>query len=281
VIVLGCYHIQHAAERQQAIIKACAGARLSPPDFSYPSFIGATAEAIIQARGGAKVVIVADISDLEMPARHQGYAEVEWREGWLAHLEAHGIAFHPVGDLTVLRAHLVQTTRASVIRAYKQALSDLEAMMRRELSTRRRVEEDGDRGYVCGRPPYGYCVEAGRFKVHDQQREAVKLIFKEVRRGSTMASILSQLHEKFSEGGLKKRKVQFWDRVKIRRILKHARIYCLGEYASTSGHTVVLPELSFLPKEWVGTGTRDKPEGAVPSVSGGGTLVTAPNRRTS
>lgn len=115
-------------------------------------------------------------------------------------------------------------------------------------------------GYVCGRPPYGYRVVDGEFAIDPAQKEAVVFIFQSVSADEPLNQIVSELKQHFGYGGPVRGRPQFWDRVKIRRILNHARLYCLGEY--TGGRVkspVTIPELAFLPTSWL-TSVQTRPK---------------------
>lgn len=115
-------------------------------------------------------------------------------------------------------------------------------------------------GYVCGRPPYGYRIEGGEFAIDPQQRNAVLFIFEKVREGLPWVDLIRALSSKFSDHGPIKGRPQYWDRVKLRRILEHARLYCLGEY--TGGRVkapVTIPSLAFLPASWIDTQSKSRP----------------------
>ncbi len=269
-------------DRRQFIERACEQAGLPTPKFTHPEFLAAAAEAVVQARKGVKVTLVGSLKDLRASRSEQGYTDLEWRESFLAYLEAHGIAFQAV-EGEVKRVKLEHTSKTTVIRSYQRAMGDLEQRMQRLLNLRKREEAGKDPGYVCGRPPYGYEVKDGEFHVEPRQAEAVKLIFQHIRQGKSTASLLRQLQKSFKSGGLKENKPQYWDKVKVRRILMRASLYCRGEYRSTGGHTAKLPHLAFLPKEWAGTvkkGAKPRSVAEVSSEEGDGTLVAAaPSRR--
>lgn len=273
MIVFGCYAKSKEAQRRKEIDEACKAAEVESARFPYPDFLDAAAAAIIQGRKGNKVVIVGDLSDLTSPEKHN---EEEWTESFLAYLDRHSIVFVPVKG-KVRRVRVEPNSRTSIIRGYQKAMEGLEKLMQKRLR-QGQVRVEG-RGYLCGRPPYGYFVKEGEFCIHPIQSEAVKRIFKHIRDGESMAALLTELREKFTQGGIKEGKPEFWDKRKVRRILKHASMYCLGEYRSNSGHIAKLPELAFLPKDWADTDQRRASQARVPSPAGGGTLPSAKAHR--
>lgn len=115
-------------------------------------------------------------------------------------------------------------------------------------------------GYVCGRPPYGYRVESGEFAIDPKQRDAVEFIFNQVRRDASLSELLRSMLLLFPDHGPVKGRPQFWDRVKIKRILSHARLYCLGEYTGGRINTpITIPALAFLPAAWADTSPQSRP----------------------
>ncbi len=270
VIVFGCYpQTSESDARRKAITAACDASGLGEVRFTYPDFLDAAAAAIIQGRKGNKVAIVGELGDLVPPSSHN---EEEWCESFLAYLERHAIAFHPIKG-KVRRVRVEPNSRTSIIRGYQRAMEGLEKLMQRRLR-QGQVRVEG-RGYLCGRPPYGYFVKEGEFSIHPIQSKAVKHIFDHIRNGESMASLLTELRDKYTQGGIKEGKPEFWDKRKVRRILKHASMYCLGEYQSNSGHIAKLPDLAFLPKDWADTDQRRASQARIPSPAGGGTLPSA------
>ncbi len=93
----------------------------------------------------------------------------------------------------------------------------------------------------------------GTFVVNDVQAKAVKFIFQQIRAGKTLPHIISALKKRFADGGVIEGKDQYWDRVKVKRILNHSPLYCQGRYEGGRGQAINLPALAFLPAEWVNT----------------------------
>jgi hypothetical protein len=139
-----------------------------------------------------------------------------------------------------------------VIREYRHARNIID----RELTNRIKVSDAtkmASKGKKYGRPPYGYKTEKGRLKVDRPNAEAVSLIFRRIRENKrSLRDILTEIKEAFPlVPGTND--PQFWDNVKLRRIISKARLYCLGEYSSSEGSTITIANLAFLPPEWADT----------------------------
>jgi hypothetical protein len=94
-------------------------------------------------------------------------------------------------------------------------------------------------------------VSNGKITVVRPAAEAVTLIFTRLREGSSIHSVVDEMVRRFPtvDG---KDKPQHWDSVKVRRILKHAALYCRGETMTPDG-PVSDPSIAFLPPDWVDT----------------------------
>lgn len=214
-------------------------------------FLEATVKAAESIRDGKVAAVAGCLDDVALPSDHEGFGEVEWRESWLAHLEQNKVAFLPLPSERPSDG--TSGAVASIIRGYNRAASALTEAVRKFQSEQRRDEKVAQGGYICGRPPYGYRVRDEGFVVNDTQAKAIRLIFELCRAGKGLSEIIDTLKAKHSGGGLISGKAQYWDRVKIRRILNHARLYCLGQYDGGRGQPVRLPSLAFLPPSWVDT----------------------------
>lgn len=141
--------------------------------------------------------------------------------------------------------------------------------------------------YICGRPPYGYCVIDGRLQHQPKQQEAVLHAFALAEKGASLSDIVASLQGKYRLGS--NGKAQYWDRVKLRRIWSHVPLYTQGTYTTSAGQILVMPELAFLAEEY-GQVPYPSPPGraaamaAVPSRSGKGRIgatASTPSRRRS
>jgi hypothetical protein len=215
-----------------------------------PDFLQATVRALHETGEGEVAAVAGSLDDVALPSDHDGFGSVEWQESWLAYLEAHHIAFLPLVSGSTAKA---KGEVASIIRGYNRAFNVLTEVVRKIQAEQRRGRKHAEGGYICGRPPYGYTVSDGSFVVNDVQARAVKFIFKQIRAGKALSYIIEKLLADFAEGGVIEGKAQYWDRVKVRRILNHRRLYCLGEYSSGRSGPSRSPDLAFLPKEWVDT----------------------------
>ncbi len=144
--------------------------------------------------------------------------------------------------------------------------------------TSRKTEEA--KAYICGRPPYGYRVVDGRLHHQTQQQEAVQLAFKMAERGSSLRAIVEALVSKYGRSA--DGKAQFWDRVKLKRIWGHVKLYTKGEYTTSAGQVLSLPELAFMAEEYAKVPYPSPPVrlaaamAAVPSRSGKGKMAVSP-----
>ncbi len=229
------------------------------------NFLEATVSAAESIREGTVAAVAGCLDDITLPPEHEGFGETEWRESWLAHLEQNKVAFLPLPSErpAVNNSGAV----ASIIRGYNRAASALTEAVRKFQSEQRRDEKVAQGGYICGRPPYGYRVRNESFVVNEVQAKAITLIFELCRAGKGMTEIIEALKAKHSSGGLIRGKAQYWDRVKIRRILNHSRLYCLGQYDGGRGQPKRMPSLAFLPATWVDT----RPNTAVRAASASST----------
>lgn len=213
-------------------------------------YLTATVRALEDTTDGLVAAVGGCLDDIVLPSDHEGFGVVEWQESWLQYLQEHRVALVMLPGAPPTSAG---ATTASIIRSYNRASEVLAASIRKVQSEQRRAAKKEAGGYICGRPPYGYLVKGGSFVVNGPQSRAVTFIFEELRKGSTLADLIASLKRKHATGGIIAGKQQFWDRVKIRRILSHARLYCLGQYHGGRGEPLHLPDLAFLPAEWIDT----------------------------
>lgn len=213
-------------------------------------YLTATVRALDDTADGLVAAVGGCLDDITLPPEHEGFGAVEWQESWMNYLQEHRVALVMLPGQPPAAAG---ATTSSIIRSYNRALEVLAASIRKVQSEHRRAAKKEAGGYICGRPPYGYLVKGGSFVVNPPQSRAVTFIFEELRKGSSLADLINALKRKHATGGIIAGKRQFWDRVKIRRILSHARLYCLGQYHGGRGEPLHIPELAFLPPAWVDT----------------------------
>lgn len=170
----------------------------------------------------------------------------EWTEACISYLDTHAIPYEIVGEPRLSPRKNVRDAIRGFVRATQTVTERIRAIL---VSERQRVRSQ-IHGYICGRPPYGYEVIKGQFVIHEQRSRAVRFIFERVQAGDSLTELVTKLRKKYSAGGVVPGP-QHWDRVKIKRVLSHARLYCLGEYSGGSTkQPVTLPHLIFLPTEW-------------------------------
>lgn len=231
--------------------------------------IKATQLAIELASKGRSVLVVGSRSALVPDALNNHIDADAWHGAWVFVMQSHSIAFALVSD----EGKTAPSPKPS--RAHQDALRVLRAAMHAPA---------GSRAYICGRPPYGYRVVDGKLVPEPQQQEAVKLAFKMADRGCSLPKIVEALQHKHGRGS--DGKSQFWDRVKLRRIWSHVRLYTKGEYATT-GQVVRIPDLAFMDEAYALVAYPTPPGraaaamAAVPSPSGKGRMVAsaAPTNR--
>jgi len=261
------------AARQREIITHCKKASLPAPTFESPDFFEATVVAAELAQSGRNVVLVGTLNDLRIPStdvmRYSagGFTEHEWREAWLAYLKERALGWSPIDATTDAAAH-EDTNRQSVIRSYQRSVVTIARFLARIRSRRKVGTRSKEPGYVYGRPPYGYRVVKGHLEPDQERVELVKAAFKCLQEGKTItdAALALQALDIGRDG-----KPEYWDPVKIRRILKHASLYCYGEYLSPTGKVVRLPSLAILPKSCMKVAEARAPK-AFPRKDGCGTM---------
>jgi hypothetical protein len=273
-VVLGVYETAPAggnaqvARRRQQIQEHCTATGLSAPSFAHPSFVRAAVEAREMVRQGASVVLVGALADLQAPAATPGQAQAftawEWREAWLARLDEESIgwsAIEPRGSGEEGRA--LSTT--SVIRSYRRAcvaLSKAIARARTQRTIAQRCEQRGVSNQ--GRPPYGYQMVNSALLPEAAEVDRIKRAFKAIRDGMTVSAAARHMSDHEPS-----KKPEFWDSVKIRRILAHAPLYCLGIRKGPKGREEQSEEWRILPQEWADTPS-------LPAQRRTGTLVPSP-----
>lgn len=235
------YDFEKRKDRVMAIRTQAKTLALSPVDVKTPDPIDAIAAIVSTKQDKKKKIIPALIGymeDLHAP-EDIGINDDIWIECIICLLEQEGITFHPLDNKAGGSVDLA----SNVIRKYHRAFTTLTELLRSRTTSHAKK---------YGRPPYGYHTVKGEMEVDKTQAKAVELIFQAVREGIPPLKILEDLRKKFKclPG---EEKPQFWDHVKLRRIINKRRLYCLGEYRANDGRTVVVKNLAFLPPEWVDT----------------------------
>jgi hypothetical protein len=250
--IYGIYTAGNGAQRDKAL-RAHIAEHLSGEAHQIimvGDFLLATVRALEDTAAGTVAAVGGCLDDMTMPSEHEGFGCVEWRESWLSYLTEHRIAFIALPGAAVAAT---EVSASSIIRGYTRAAGVLAAAIRQLQTAQRRGAKAAHGGYICGRPPYGYLIKAGAFVIDPVQSKAVRFIFAEMRAGTPLYDLLEELKEKHAHGGVIAGKPQYWDRVKIRRIMSHARMYCLGQYTGGRGQPIHIPALAFLPADWVRT----------------------------
>lgn len=207
-----------------------------------PSFVDALALAVDTPE---QATVVGAMVDLEPPADRGDIDRVIWRESAIALMSERGVAYRFLDLSEAELDRMRKAPPAQVIRQYNEALTSL-----RQALQHRSKEALAKDNRKIGRPPYGYLVKEGRLAIHPERAEAISLIFSLLRGGKlSFYQIEEEVRKKF---GTICGKNEFWDYVKLRRIVSKARLYCLGEYES-GGQTYQYPDLAFLPPEWADT----------------------------
>lgn len=225
----------------EAIRKARADLPKPPRSITcVESFEAACTRGVSATEVGEKVSVLLRLSELTSPAKEVGHEA--WRAACLLHLAGLGVDHLLLPDAKRL-PHVLQVDK--VVQPLSTAIRVLSTRIkayRKHEATQFRGERYG---YVCGRPPYGYQVEHGTLVIDKGQAEAVRSVFKLLRDGKRPVDVVEIMRRK---------KREFWDHVKVRRILSHARLYTLGEYKSATLRAPVrIPRLAFLPASWADT----------------------------
>lgn len=220
-------------------------------------FLRATFQAEELISSGEVVVIAACLADMSIPkdCEVSGFGVIEWRESWLARLEKNKIGFLPLATAESPPVPREAILATAIIRSFTRASRAMDAAIRTIQAQESRARQERvaeDTGYVCGRPPFGYRAVKGRLEIVEKHAAAVRLIFEAYRKSRNMNACV----EKAKDAKLK----GYWDRVKVRRILSHAPLYCRGE-CNFRGKSVLNPDLAFLPENWQDTypKTKDTP----------------------
>lgn len=225
--------------RVQSIRAKAKKLKLNPVGVKTPDPLDAIAVIISAKKEKAKKVpvLIGYLQDIHAPEELQITDDI-WIECILCFMENESITFHPLDSKTGDQVDL----ESNVIRKYHRAFEHLTRSLKRR---------SGSIVKKYGRPPYGYHTVNGEMEVETVNAEAVSFIFQRLREGTSPFELINELRDKFKKvPGAKKN--QFWDYVKLRRIIQKARLYCLGEYQA-EGETVTLQKLAFLPPEWVDT----------------------------
>ncbi len=259
------------AERRHDIKAHCKKQTIPSPNFDTPDFFEATVTASELAQNGHQVVLVGSLNDLHIPSPEimnynvGAFTEHEWREAWLAYLKDRALGWSPT-DPTTAAIPQDSANRQSIIRSYQRSCVGIARFLARLRSRRKVGTRSKEPGYVYGRPPYGYRVVKGHLEPDGERINLVRTAFECLREGMTVtdAALALQALDMGRDG-----KKEFWDPVKIRRILKHASLYCLGEYTSPTGKVVRLPSLAILPRTWVRVAADRMPQPVPKSVDSG------------
>lgn len=272
-VVLGVYDVNPSGgsaqegRRRAQILAHCHQAGLPAPSFSHPSFVMAAVEARELVRVGTPVVLVGALSDLPVPAPAPGqpltFTSWEWREAWLARLDEDSIGWSSIEPRVGEEAKALSTT--SVIRSFRRACTALSKAIARARTQRTIAQRHKATGISTqGRPPYGYCMLEGALCMDPVESRRVKQVFESIRQGLSVSATARHMAETEP-----KKDPEFWDSVKVRRILAHAPLYCLGIRQAPGGKEEQVDSWCFLPEDWADTPS-------LPAQRRKGTLVPAP-----
>ena len=252
-----------STKASQALIQAaCEEHNLPAPSIhceaGYQAALKVTIDAQLAVRAGESVTIVGDISEVRVPpdVPADAYTDAEWRLAWLAYIEACEIGYMPVGNGKSVQE--LEGASTSTIRKYQRAVASMTLTCRELAAAGRALNR-----HVCGRPPYGYLSADGRLIPNPIQVKYIKRIFKMLRDKMMLKDIIEEMRSTTPE---------FWDRVKVRRILGHKALYCRGEYRAARGGIAVLPELAILPPTWESAKSTPRSVATVSPPTGSGTL---------
>lgn len=220
---------------------------------TYTEFTNVLIEAETQSRLAQRAIVIFGYWEDIVPPKSidVDIDQAIWQEVVLAYLEKKHIHFYPMSGITMSDS---LSPQAMAIRAFNQASMKLEAFINQETAQKPMIACQ----YKTGRPPYGYRKPGDTFEVDHEQAQAVGYLFQEVRNlepGASRNEMARRMAEQFPTRTNAKGKTisQHWDHGKIARILKRARLYCLGEYTTSEGKQVIEPSLAFLPAEWADT----------------------------
>lgn len=237
------------AARKVAIIRCCRGANLPVPNFDTPDFMMATIVACEARSLKKRVWLVGSLNDLKAPQEdkesERGFSDEEWREGWLAYLGEESLSWLSINAPSF---EFVKVSRVSVIRSYRRAMLALMRLLAKARSRRSKDVRSSEPRYTSGRPPYGYRAKDGCLE-HDVPGvlARVRKVYELIRGRVSVSRVAAAMTE--SEKIKPAADRQSWDPVKVRRLLSHASLYCLGEYRSEK-LVKRAPELAFLPSTW-------------------------------
>lgn len=199
-----------------------------------------------------KCTIVGDPTDIQYPDSGGDVPDSCWLDGLLTILSEQGVKFIPLSGGEVKVSGQVSM---EVLGYYRKVFDRLTE----EVTKHQHILDIQYSGKVppkSGRPPYGYAKNGKRLEAVPHQAAAVKFLFQMFRDHptTTWLEAVNKMQEHFPE--LPNGKSQYWDVVKVRRIMHRANLYCLGEYEVGEGKTALIKSLSILPPEWVDTLTK-------------------------
>jgi len=228
-------------ERIAAIRTTATTLNLNPVSIKNPDPLDAIAVVMSSKKNSKKTkkapILIGYLQDLQAPEGMDITDEI-WIECVLCLIDQEGIDFHPMDSKSGSQVDLA----TNIIRKYHKAFTHLTDSLRKRLTPPAKK---------YGRPPYGYHMEEGKMVVDQNKSEAVRFIFQQIRNGVSSSELLIDLKKKFKIFPGDKKK-QFWDKVKLRRIIEKARLYCLGEY-QVEGTILTTKNLAFLPSDWADT----------------------------
>lgn len=214
----------------------------------YPSIYDALAGLLTNSEP-EKCILVGTLGDT-LPRDEEDVDPGLWVEVIMTYLESKHIVFYEALDKDDLPACCQATIPSQAVRNFHRAFEHLI----REIDDRMEPKIiKKSKGFLKpGRPPYGYTKKGSSLCVDRHQAEAVNWIFAQIRDGATYKEVVDGLLVLFPRVGKTGQK-QFWDHVKVRRILAKTQLYCRGEYQVADGSIVRQECLRILPADWVDT----------------------------
>lgn len=247
-ITYGFYDLEKRQQRVAKIRSTAKEYQLGKPNINEPYFLNALAELLKkrEERKEAPIALVGSLSDVHQDKPKEVSKDI-WLNGIILLLEDEKVPIYPI-DMQ-MRDVLELNIQSSVVREYHEVFKHLRTELDRRMDRKLRAQ-----GVKYGRPPYGFKTVKGHMVQDETKSSAVMYIFKRLREKIPPSQLLEELKLRFPvEKRGKKTKKQFWDYVKIKRIVSKAPLYCQGKYVTSDGEVVILEDLAFLPKEWADT----------------------------
>jgi len=226
------------------LIKAVCKKEGFPEPTIVGNYIDVLALAVKHRRLNNKVLVMGNIDVLQADQSEEERTIL--LECIMLILEEHKVAFKFL-DITgcVIAPASIQEPRQTIRNFY----STYTTILKKINTTIQLLDATGEGARHHGRPPYGYQQPNGVLMIRRPHAAAVRTIVISARKGSTPGEILADVKARHP---MDRNKKAFWDYRKLLRVRDNLKLYCLGTYKSGS-EMVTLPNLAFLPAEWVDT----------------------------